>query len=178
MRVTSSTVSAAPVVALVVLACVLACAGCGSQSQAGSGHTTPVAQAGHGRSKLVAAADPVCKRVAERRKADNEAVRAASKSSAETLHVLARLAPGLAAEQHSLARFLSTQKPGASEAHDWQAMVAGVRQLADDTTQIAAAAKTSDLAAVHSIDASGRLVQKRLAVIAARDGFTYCGPAT
>ncbi len=189
----SSRASVAPVVALVVLVCV----GCGSQSHThtGSGHskslTAAVAQAAHGllneslaaqlaghpRSKLVALADPACKRVAERRKDDNAAVRAASKSTAETLHALVRLAPGLAEEERDLARFLGAQKPSASEAHDWQAMVAGVRRLADDSTQIAVAAKANDVAAVHSVDVSGRLVRKQLAVIAGREGFAYCGPA-
>ncbi|MGO9321713.1 MAG: hypothetical protein ACLQBY_13055 [Solirubrobacteraceae bacterium] len=92
--------------------------------------------------------------------------------------MLARLAPVLAAEERDLARFLDAQKPSASEAHDWQAMVAGVRQLAADTTQIGVAAKANGLAAVHRIDVSGRLVRKQLAVIAARDGFTYCGTSS
>jgi hypothetical protein len=146
--------------ALVALA-VIAIAGCGS-----SGST--LSKAG-----LVAKADPICKQVAIARKAANATLSKAS--SSKQLHVLAQIAPGVAADEHQAVDQLRGLKAPAALAADWQQMLHGMQQLADDTTRLVQNAKANDLKAVESVTSSGRVVRQRLTAIANRIGFTYCG---
>jgi hypothetical protein len=148
-------------VSIVIVAAIVA-AGCGSSS------STPT------RKSLVAAADPICKRVSVKRNAANEAVTKAG-SQAKELQVLARLAPGIAEEEHEAVAKLRSLKAPAKLANDWKAMLKGLQELANYTTEIAAHAKANNLKAVEAVTSSGQTVRLQLTVIASRDGFAYCG---
>jgi hypothetical protein len=153
----------APIAAVTVLTA-LAAAGCGSSS------SQP-----HKTSALVATADPVCHKVAVKREAANAALHEVSSSSTKTLQVLARVAPGIASVEHNAVVVLSKLKPSASEATEWDAILLGMRLLAEDTTKLAAAAHANNLIEVRHIDTNGKQLQEKLAVIAKRNGFAYCG---
>jgi hypothetical protein len=127
------------------------------------------------KSALVAAADPICQKVAEQREAANSTLRGASSSTAKTLQVLTRIAPEIATIEHNAVSTLSKLKPPASEAHEWPTILVGMRLLADDTTKLAAAAKANNIEEVRTIDTHGRELRERLAAIAKRSGFSYCG---
>ena len=151
----------APIAAVTVLIA-LAAAGCGSSQP-------------HKISALVTTADPVCHKVSVKREAANAALHEASSSTTKSLQVLAKVAPGIALVEHNAVAVLSKLKPSASEATEWDAILLGMRLLAEDTTKLATAAKADDIAEVHSIDANGKQLQEKLAVIAKRNGFSYCG---
>jgi hypothetical protein len=151
----------APIV--VVVAALAAACGSGSSSA---------------RSKLVAQADPICKQVATKRLAANKAISAAGTSTEKQLEVLARLAPGVATAEHEAIVRLRTIKAPSSLAHDWQELLAGMQQLADDATHIAADAKAKNEKGVKAFVTKGRAVRQKLVVIDARDGFSYCGRET
>jgi hypothetical protein len=141
----------------------IAAAGCGSQS--------------HKPSPLVAAADPICQTVAAQTASANAALREVSTSTAKTLHVLARVAPGIASSEHRAVDMLGALRQSGSQTDDWHTMLLGLRQLADVSTQLAAAARAKNLGDIHQIIAGGVKIQRELAIIAARDGFAYCGRA-
>jgi hypothetical protein len=145
----------------IIAVAAFAASGCGSQS--------------HTRSKLVAVADPVCQKVAEKREAANAALQTVAASSTKTLKVLARVAPIVASYEHNEVLLLSNLKAPASQAKDWQEMLTGMRELANDSTQLGIEAKAKKLGAVREIDLRGRIVQQRIGAIATRDGFTFCG---
>jgi hypothetical protein len=142
----------------------LAAAGCGSSS------SQP-----HKTSALVATADPVCHKITVKREAANAALHEVSSSTTKTLHVLAQVAPGVASVENNAVTVLSKLKPSSAEATEWDAILLGMRLLAGDTSRLAAAAKANDIAEVHSVDAAGKQLQEKLAVIAKRNGFSYCG---
>jgi hypothetical protein len=140
----------------------IAAAGCGSSG-------------GSARAQLVAQADPVCKQVAAQRLAANTAVGKVGTSTAKTLQALARLAPAVAVDEHQAVARLRALKAPSSLADDWQLLLTGMQQLADDTTRIAADSKAKNYKEVEAITSSGRRLRQQLTVIAARDGFSYCG---
>jgi hypothetical protein len=142
---------------------VLAAAGCGSSNSGSSSKA------------LVAAADPICHKVAVQREKANAALSAASSSSTQTLKVLAQVAPGVAAIEHSAVSELSNLRQSGYHSKAWQTLLTGMRLLANDTTKLATYAKTKDLGAVHSVIASGKQIRDQLTVIAKNQGFTYCG---
>jgi hypothetical protein len=150
----------APIAAVIVLAALAA--GCGSSQS-------------HKPSALVTAADPICQKVAAQREAANSALHGVSHSTTKTLRILARIAPSVATIEHNAVVTLSKLKPSSSEAHEWTTILLGMRLLAEDTTKLATAAKANNIAEVHHIDASGKQLRERLAVIAKRNGFSYCG---
>lgn len=152
----------APLAAFAVFL-MLAATGCGSSN---SGSST---------NALVAAADPICHKVAVEREKANAALSAVSSSSTKTLQVLAKVAPGVAAVEHSAVATLGALKQSGSQSKDWQTMLVGMRLLANDTSQLATAAKANNLEAVHKITAGGKQVREKLTVIAKSEGFTYCG---
>jgi diaminopimelate decarboxylase len=139
----------------------LAAAGCGSQS--------------HQPSPLVAAADPICQKVNTNSANANAELRKASTSTADTLRVLARVAPTIAAEEHAAVDQLGALKQSGSQTEDWHTLLLGMRELADDSSKLATAAKAKDIAAIHTIVAGGVKIQQKLAVVAEREGFAYCG---
>ena len=140
----------------------VAVGGCGSQEAAA-------------RARLVAQADPICKQVYASRLAANATLPNSLTVTLGALQALARVAPGVAAYQHQAVDRLRTLKAPASLAHAWQEMLAGMQQLADDTTQLGLDAKAKDIKDTQLVISSGRALRKRLTVIAARDGFAYCG---
>jgi ABC-type enterochelin transport system substrate-binding protein len=127
------------------------------------------------RAELVAKADPICKQVSVRRKAANEALSKAGGTSPKGLQLLARLAPGVAAYELQAVDRLQTLKAPSSLEQEWQHLLAGMHQLAEDAAQIGTQAKANKLKKVESITSSARALRQQLATIASRDGFTYCG---
>jgi hypothetical protein len=154
----------------IAMLAVLAAAGCGSQS-----HGRP--SQSQGRSTLLAAADPICQRASVKTAAANAALRQVSASTAKTLQVLQQLAPGIAAEEQRAAYALGTLRQSGSQTNDWQTMLLDMRTLANKDTQLAAAAAAKNIGAINRIVTGGLQVQRKLTVIAERDGFAYCGRA-
>ncbi len=146
----------------------IAVAGCGSSTNTTSTAASNVAAA----KPLVAQADPICKLVATKREAANAALHGTSKS---TLEKLARLAPKVSVIEHQALTQLRALKAPAAVAQEWQQMLAGIQQLADDTAQLATYAKANNLKKVESLTASGRELRTKLTAIAEHDGFSYCG---
>jgi hypothetical protein len=145
-------------------------AGCGS-----SNNSTASSPSSGSRAQLVALADPICKQVAVERTTANKALEKVAHSTAKELQVLARVAPAVGVqEQQAVTRLRAFSAPGSLSA-DWQQMLAGMQQLAEDTTKIAADAKAGNLKHVEAVTASGRKVRQQLTTLAARFGFVYCG---
>jgi hypothetical protein len=152
-------------IAAVTIFVALAAAGCG-----GSGSTSS-----HKLTALVNVADPICQKVAVKRESVNAALRAAGSSSAQSLQVLAREAPAVATLEHAAVQLLGTLKQAGSESKEWKTILLGMRLLAEDTTQLASAAKRNDIEEVHRIDSGGKTLREKLATIAKDSGFSYCG---
>ncbi len=155
-----------PAISLLALLAIamLSTLGCGSSQKTGGESST-----------LVAQADPICQQVAERRAAANAALRASGASTAKTLGVLARSAPGVATYEHRAIDQLSALKPPAALASDWRQMLAGMQKLADYATRLGPYALSHNVKGIQALDADGKRIRAGLAAIAARDGFTYCG---
>jgi hypothetical protein len=143
---------------------VLAVAACG-----GSGSTTLT------RAELVAHADPICKQVSVKRTAANDELRTAGATSTKGLALLARVAPGIATDEHQAIEKLRSLKAPTALGNDWQQLLAGMQTLADDAAQIGAEANAKQLKKVEAITSSARALREQLTTIASRDGFTYCG---
>jgi hypothetical protein len=143
----------------------IAAAGCGGGSSSGGGS----------KAQLVAQADSICKPVAVQRATANTAVGKVSVSTTKELQLLARLAPPIALVEHSAVARLDVLKAPSSLSRDWQVLLSGIKQLADDTSAIATDAQAKNLKAVESITTSARTLREQLTTIATRDGFTYCG---
>jgi len=127
------------------------------------------------RAQFVAQADPICKQAAAERAAANAAIPNTGAGPRKDMPILARVAPSVAADEHQAVNRLRALRAPASLAHDWRNLLAGIQELANDTTRLAAAAKADNFRAVQAIDASGRQLDSRLSLIAARDGFAFCG---
>jgi hypothetical protein len=140
----------------------IAAAGCGSSSNPA-------------KAKLVAEADPICKQVSVKRSAANAAVQQAGRSTSKTLTTLARVAPPVAVDEHQAIIRLRALKAPASLASDWQKLLNGMAQLANDATEIGDDAKAGEYKAITSLTASGRKLREQLTEISTRDGVTYCG---
>lgn len=136
-------------------------AGCGGGGKSGAG--------------LVAQADPICKQVAAKRALANAALHLKGNTRARELAVLAEVAPGIAVYEQDAVERLRALKPSAAQSRDWKKLLAGIEQLAGDTHQIAVAAKAKDYNGVTRIVNDGRALRQELSVIAARNGFKYCG---
>jgi outer membrane PBP1 activator LpoA protein len=127
------------------------------------------------RAELVAKADPICKQVAAKRSAANAELSKAGATSTKGLKVLARVAPGVADDEHQAVAQLRSLKAPTDLTSDWQQLLNGMQKLADDATEIGTEAKAGQLKKVEAITASGRTLRQELTAIASRDGFTYCG---
>lgn len=127
------------------------------------------------RAELVAKADPICKQVSVRRKAANEALVKAGGTSPKGLALLARLAPGVASYELQAVERLQTLKAPSTLEQEWQRLLAGMHELAEDAAQIGVQAKANKLKKVESITSGARTLRQQLTAIATRDGFTYCG---
>jgi hypothetical protein len=145
--------------AVAALAALIA-AGCGSQA------ATP-------KSRLIASADAICKPLNARRKTANAAV--GSVTGASTLPKVARIAPGLAADEHKALAELHALTAPASLAANWRKILAGTQQLADNTAKLGADAKAGDLKAVEGLIHTDQQTERELIQIAATAGFKHCG---
>lgn len=125
--------------------------------------------------KLVAEADGICKQISVERTAANKQVSKANGSTAKALAVLARVAPPVAADEHrEIARLRALKVPSSLTA-DWQKLLTGMEQLANDASQIGSKAAAKDYKGIVSVTASGRKIRKSITAIATHDGFSYCG---
>jgi hypothetical protein len=127
------------------------------------------------RARLVAQAEPICERIAADRLAVNAALANLRGSTSKQLQLLTRVAPTIAADEHHAVDRLRTLKAPAPLAREWQQMLAGMQQLADDDTQIGRYARARNFKGMQSIIAGGDQLRRRLSAIARVDGFTYCG---
>jgi hypothetical protein len=142
----------------------VAVAGCGSSNSSTSS-----------RALFVAQADPICKQVAVERVTANKALEKVAHSTTKELQVLARLAPAVGVhEQQAVVRLRALKAPESLSA-DWQQMIDGMQQLAQDTAKIAVDAKAHNLKHVEAVTVSGRKVRQTLTALAAHFGFAYCG---
>jgi hypothetical protein len=148
----------------------IALAGCGGGSSNNAG-------GGPKHDKLVAVADPICQRLAEKRAAANASVKAVPGTTGQ-LKELTQVGPEIAEAEHDAVILLSKLKPSEAEAQEWHAILVGMNALARDTASLVNAAKKNDLSEVHKIDANGQAVRKQLTIIAKRNGFVYCGITT
>ncbi len=123
----------------------------------------------------MAQADPICKQVAARLSAANAQVPRSPFLAKKTLKVIARLAPGMAAyENQALERLRRLHAPS-SVAGDWQQLLAGMQRLAADTSEVGVDARAHEFNQAHAVTLGARALRQRLATVAGRDGFTYCG---
>ena len=143
----------------------LLAAGCGS-----SQHLTPA------QSKLVAEADPICASASARRAQANARLHGVtSLSNPQTLQVLASTASGVAAYESAAVTKLRKLSAPPSYAKEWQTMLTGLQQLANDTAQLGVYAKAKNVAAAERLDDGTQSVRSQLLAIASRDGFKSCG---
>jgi hypothetical protein len=144
---------------LIVLTALLA-SGCGNSQKA----------------KLIAQADPICKQVNTRRAAANAALgNVANLKSARTLSQVARMAAGIASFEHQAVVQLSALQAPSSLSQDWQTLLSGLQQLADNTIRLGAQAKAKNAKGGEKIITESRQIQKQLIALATHDHFRHCG---
>lgn len=138
----------------------LTAAGCGSSA------STP-------KAKLIASADAICKPLNVRRRAANAEVGAVTTAAA--LPKVARIAPGLAADERSAVAELRKLTAPAALTENWQKIVAGMQELADNTATLGDDARVGDLASVKQVIHTDQQKERELITIAATVGFAHCG---
>ncbi len=144
---------------LVLLAALLV--GCGSSSP---------------NAKLIAQADPICKRVNARVASANAALgNVKTIRGAHTLQLVAQTGIALAEYEHHAVAQLSALKAPSSVAKDWKTLLSGMQQEANYTAQLAIEAKAKNAALGEETIAQSRALQKKLIAIATHDGFQHCG---
>ena len=154
----------------------LAAAGCGGGgSSPPSSSVAEVTQPTKTYAALVAAADPICKKIAVKSAKANASLAKVSGSAAKTLLVLARVVPRIAKEDQKAVKALGALEQSGSQTQDWHTMLLYLRELANNSAELATAAKAENLLVIHVVTARGQAIQKKLGVIAKRDGFAYCG---
>lgn len=152
------TLRLAPIMAVIAIAA----AGCGGSKATAT------------KASLVAQADPICKQISVARSAANAALTKATTATSK-LQILAKRAPAVAVEEQQAVVRLRALKAPTALAADWQQLLAGMQQLAQDTTQIATDAKANNLKSIETLTSSGRKVREKLTALANRFGFVYCG---
>ena len=126
--------------------------------------------------KLIAQADPICKRVNVRVATANAALgNAKTIRGARTLQLVAQTGLGLATYEHQAVAQLSALKAPSSLAKDWQTLLSGMQQGANYTAQLAIEAKAKNATLGEETIAKSRELQKQLIAIATHDGFQHCG---
>lgn len=173
-------------VSLVLVAAALFAGGCGGGSAtAGSAHSSPAgagttaAQAttaapskgasgdALSRSRLIASADEICKRL--------DAELAAVKPASASVREIVRVVPGRAASEQKSVTELSKLTPPASLTHDWQLILGYRRTLAGELVTLVQAAKRKDAAKIKALAASKLRVRGLLLATAKHAGFKDCG---
>jgi asparagine N-glycosylation enzyme membrane subunit Stt3 len=138
----------------------LIAAGCGGST------STP-------KSKLIASADAICKPLNARRKEANKQVGAVT--SAAALPKVARIAPGLATDEHSALAELRKLTAPTKLAGSWQKILAGMQELADNTAKLGEDASAGDLKSVEGVIHVDQQKERELIAVAANAGFAHCG---
>jgi hypothetical protein len=125
------------------------------------------------KSKLIASADAICKPLNARRKEANKQVGAVT--SAASLPKVARIAPGLATDEHSALAELRKLTAPAKLAGSWQKILAGMQELADNTAKLGEDASAGDLKSVEGVIHVDQQKERELIAVAANAGFAHCG---
>lgn len=86
----------------------------------------------------------------------------------------ARIVPEIAAYEQAAVAEMAKLIPPASMTNDWKRIVAGTQVIADDTTKVGEYAVANKLQAARPLYLSGTKIQKRILIIAKRDGFKEC----
>jgi hypothetical protein len=116
------------------------------------------------RAELTAKADKIC-----------EGVTAKLKSrTIKNQQDIARIAPELASFEQTALDDLSKLVPPAKLADDWKQFVAGAQTLAENTAKLGEYAKANNLKSAGHLITASEAVQKRMVVIAKRDGLKAC----
>jgi hypothetical protein len=177
------------VTTLILVAAVLAIAGCGGSSKnttsntstrAGSTGTVSTSSSTTGavsttadtskalsNARLVAQADAICKRL--NTKLDN------GNDNASTQQDIVRIAPQRAATEQTALNELSKLTPPASMADDYQQMLADRQTVIEDIKKLGDDAAANDSSAEIPVYKSSSAVTEQLATTAKRSGFRYCG---
>jgi hypothetical protein len=143
-------------------------AGCGGSGSDGPSLT---------RAQLVARATPICRATVKTRVEASKKLEKENTAAGPPFAALAASAPALGASQTRAVAQLRKLSPPASLAKDWQSLLAGLQQLADDTAKIGADAKEKNIKAIEAIVSGGTGARTRLVTIAKRDGLEPCGSA-
>jgi hypothetical protein len=137
----------------------------------GCGGTKPLT-----RAQLIAKASVICRgTIAKRLQAEKTLV--PEPSGAPPLRALAASAPQLAASQSQAVAQLRALDPPASLAHDWQKLLAGLQQLADETARIGADAKAKNVKAIEKAATEAHGSRSRTFEAGYRAGLIVCGNA-
>jgi hypothetical protein len=138
--------------------------GCGGSSKTEpSGSSRPPSKSA-AVARLIAQADPICRRL-------NVELAAASRAS----HVaIATSALRHAALERAAVAELSKLTPPASLANDWRQIIKYRRTLAEELVKLGGYAKANDTQKVKALAVSKTRVHKKLLEIAKRDGFEHC----
>jgi len=120
------------------------------------------------QAELIAKADAICARVNAKR----------STIAISTAQQYATLVPQLASYEQAAVAELAALVPPASMANDWNLIVAGSRQLADNTTKLGEDAKAEDFSSLHTLVASNEKTQAQLTATAKRAGFKDCAQSS
>jgi hypothetical protein len=165
--------SAANGFTVLTVAALLAATGCGGsgtprKTDSAAGRTEGTQPAGSNQaaanSRLIASADPICRRV------NGQLTGASHPQPAD----IARTAPRNAAIELRAVGELSKLTPPASLARDWTQMLAYRRTLAQELFALARDAKAGDVAGMRALGVSKKRVRQKLSQLAARDGFKDC----
>jgi hypothetical protein len=150
-----------PTIALAVAA--LLAAGCGGQS--------PLS-----RAALVQRADAICKRIGARRAVANATV--GSVTTQHALKELVHVVPAVVFYERKAIAEMRKLKPPTTLSADWQKLLVGAQERANNTVQIYTLAKARNLEGAQAVILHSRPAEQRLAVLARHDGFTRCGIET
>jgi len=157
-------------VALITLPALL-CVGCGG-SASNSKETTA-------RAQLIAQADPICKQTNVKRLTINKTIgEVRTLAGARTLRTIARAMPGLAANEHQAVARLRTLTAPPSLSKDWQEILAGMQQLANNTGKLGVYARSKNVKGLEKVLASSQQLRLQLINVGTRDGFAHCGRLT
>jgi hypothetical protein len=172
--------------ALVLFTVALSIAGCGGSSKTasisagstsvatttGTASTTPVSNSsGSGKSlsasRLVAEADPICKQLSSELDV--------TKNTTRTQQDIVRVASQRAELEQAALIELSKLIPPASMASGWQLILADRKAVIEGLNKLAEDAGANNKPAEQPLLASSANIVRRLAAIARREGFKYCG---
>jgi hypothetical protein len=159
-------------------------AGCGGGSTpahtATSARSATVAKASGSkasltRDQLIAAAEPICRRL-DRALSATENAKPSADANARMREIV-RIDPSHAVLEQKVATELAKLSPPPSLAHDWAQIVSYRSRLAGELARLARAAARKDTTEVNGLAKSKKEVHVLLRKLATRDGFKECGDA-